>query len=403
MGSLLNFVQYHNAVPIAISIALLGAGGVFAATNPEAIYSETQTPVSADNTYLVGKDLSAYSPRAEIVGVTEDEDFYYVAYKLLTIDLMDYVWQDIEREEVMKVSKPDLGPYRDLGLYVMEQLRQIIGSESARLSQTQEMARKNVSQKVVSVAYGGLIGILFDETTETLPGYTPVVQPPPPPVVASASEEPPASNLAAAAAAVPASALGPGVVLSGDPDDTEPPYLQILGSDPVMLKEGDSYLDLGAVAADNGKTENVTLNLYLNGAKQERIYIRSAQVGEWIITYEAVDKAGNIRRVTRKIIVGEAQNSSEQQDTATTTQETQATPNEQDAGASDAASEQSAAPAEETQAAAAASAFTTDPQTSESTANASSTGSETPQPPPAETPASTGTPETATSTSDETS
>src|SRR3989344_2957116 len=168
------------------------------------------------------------------------------------------------------------------------------------------MARKNVSQKVVSVAYGGLIGKLFDETTETLPGYTPVVQPPPPPAVASAAGSSSAPSVAAAAAAIPNPALGPGVVLSGDPEDTEPPYVQILGSDPVMLQEGDSYLDLGAVAADNGKTENVTLNLYLNGAKQERIYIRSAQAGEWIITYEAVDKAGNIQRVTRKIIVIEA-------------------------------------------------------------------------------------------------
>ena len=51
--SVLNFIQYHNAVPIALGIVVLGAGGAYAATNPESIYSATQTVISIDNTYLV--------------------------------------------------------------------------------------------------------------------------------------------------------------------------------------------------------------------------------------------------------------------------------------------------------------------------------------------------------------
>src|SRR3989344_1008226 len=180
MNRFVHFVQYHNAVPLAIGIVVMGAGATFAATNPEAIYSQTQTPISVDNTYIADKDLTTYTPRVQITGVTEDSDFYYVTYTLSTIDVQDYVWQDVSRDEVMKVSKPDLGPYRDLGVYVTGQLKQIIGREGARLSATQEEARKNISQKVVATAYGGLVGKFLDDKTETLPGYTPVVVPPPP-------------------------------------------------------------------------------------------------------------------------------------------------------------------------------------------------------------------------------
>ena len=63
MKNLLHFLQYHNAIPITLGIIFLGAGATFAATNPEAIYSSTQEVVAVDNTYIVDKDLSTYTPR----------------------------------------------------------------------------------------------------------------------------------------------------------------------------------------------------------------------------------------------------------------------------------------------------------------------------------------------------
>src|SRR3989344_184867 len=87
--------------------------------------------------------------------------------------------QDVQKAEVMRVSKPDLGPYRDLGVYVTQQLKQILDRELAYLRQVQEKERKQVSQAVVATTYGGLIGQFLDTNMETLPGYTPVVVAPP--------------------------------------------------------------------------------------------------------------------------------------------------------------------------------------------------------------------------------
>src|SRR3989344_1809772 len=126
MQKMLHFLQYHNAIPLAVTIMVMGAGATFAATNPEAIYSADQRVIAIDNTYLVNKDLSGYSPRVQITGVTEDDDNYYVAYQLSTVDLgADSVWKDLIKDEMMTVSKSDLGPYRDLGVYVTQQLKQI--------------------------------------------------------------------------------------------------------------------------------------------------------------------------------------------------------------------------------------------------------------------------------------
>src|SRR3989344_8274492 len=187
--SIKNFLAYNNALPIALGIAFLGAGGVFAATNPEAIYSEQQQVLSIDNSFIATKDLASYTPRAQILGVTEDSDNYFVSYKFYTIDLKDYVWQEVAKDEEMKVSKPDLGPYRDLGLYVTEQLKQIVDREGMRLKETQEIEQKNVTHKVVATAYGGLVGKFLDSTTEELPGYTPVVTPPVPPPLAEVAQQ----------------------------------------------------------------------------------------------------------------------------------------------------------------------------------------------------------------------
>src|SRR3989344_1167724 len=149
MNRFFHFLQYHNAVPLAVTILVMGGGITFAATNPEAIYSAEQQVISIDNTYIAEKDLSAYTPTIEITGVTEDADNYYVAYKLSTIDLTESVWKDVVKGETITVSKIDLGPYRDLGIYVTQQLKQTIDREEARLVGTQEIEKKNLSQKVV--------------------------------------------------------------------------------------------------------------------------------------------------------------------------------------------------------------------------------------------------------------
>src|SRR3989344_704823 len=293
MNRFVHFVQYHNAVPLAIGIVVMGAGATFAATNPEAIYSQTQTPISVDNTYIADKDLTTYTPRVQITGVTEDSDFYYVTYTLSTIDVQDDVWQDGSRDEVMKVSKPDLGPYRDLGVYVTGQLKQIIGREGARLSATQEEARKNISQKVVAVAYGGLVGKFLDDKTETLPGYTPVVVPPPPVVVVAGTVD--GQSTGGTSSSSGSSSSGGSSSKIG---------LQLLGNNPARISVGTSYIDLGAVLIDPFNT-NVGVYAFLDGKETSSPNIDPSTTTSYAIEYRATDPSGSTIVVRRIVLVGD--------------------------------------------------------------------------------------------------
>ena len=291
----LNFLQYHNAVPIAISFVLLGAGGAFAATDPGAIYSSQQQVVSIDNTYIVNKDLSTYSPRVQITGVTEDSDNYYVAYNLSTIDLKNGVWQDVVKSNVMNVSKADLGPYRDLGIYVTGQLAQITERELDYLKQVQGIEQKNVTNKVVATQYGGLVGKFLDTSTEEIPGYVPVVQPPPPP--------PDTNQTAAAAAGTTAAGTG---TSSGDNSSTSSgnPSLrmQILGNNPAQIPLRAAYIDLGAVVSDDAN-DNMGIDTFLNGTAVSQIQIDTSTTSVSTVTYKATDKNGNTVSADRKVYV----------------------------------------------------------------------------------------------------
>ena len=174
MKNLSRFLQYNNAVPIVLSVLVLGGGSVFAATDPAALLSKQQTVMSVDNTYIATKDLSSWSPVVNITAVTEDSDNYYVTYALSTIDVKDYVWQDVVKNNSITVSKADLGD-RDLGLYVTDLLNNVVRNESAYLAQVQEKEKASITQKMVATAYGGLIGKFLNDSTETLPGYEPVI------------------------------------------------------------------------------------------------------------------------------------------------------------------------------------------------------------------------------------
>ncbi len=293
---LLEFIQYHNAVPVALGIIVLGGGGVFAATNPEAIYSATEEVLTVDNTYLVGKDLTGYSPRAVITAVLEDEENYNVEYEFHTIDVEGYVWRDVVKKETMQVSKVDLGQYRDLGLYVTQQLRQVIEREAARLTKTQENARSAVTQLTVATTYGGLIGKFLDESTEVLPGYTPVVAP--------------AQTAAVAAVFGPAEGGEGGTNHEGGSTSASGLKigLQLLGNNPARIPVGTQYADLGAVLVDPYNT-NVGVYLSINGEEKANwTGIDTSTTTAHTIEYRATDPSGAVITVRRIVLVGDAAN-----------------------------------------------------------------------------------------------
>lgn len=278
-----DFLKYNNAVPIAFSILAMGGASAYAATNPEAIYAAQQRVVSIDNTYLVNKDLTTFAPTILITGVTEDAENYYVAYTVLTIDLQDAVWQDVISAQVMTVSKEALGEYRDLGVFVTEQLKNVVSHERERLVQTQEFERRNISQKVVATTYSGLVGKMLDERVETLPGYTPV-----------RIEDISDPDYVAPQVNIPIIPVDGGQVVETTPPSSMDPSLtlQILGNNPAEIPLRTHYVDLGAVAT-NAANENISLRTYMNGKEVIAVQIDTSVTGQWTVRYEATDPRGN--------------------------------------------------------------------------------------------------------------
>lgn len=174
------FLAYHNAVPLTVAMVLVGASSTYAMNNPELVYDANTTVASIDNTYIATVDMDTFMPYTEITDVQEDDEYYYVSYTVNTIELVDAVWQDTTLEKTLQVRKSRLGEYLDLGLYVTEQLKQVIDGELARLRETQKYEQRQITQKQQVTTYSGLIGGRLDPTVETLPGYKPRVQPPKP-------------------------------------------------------------------------------------------------------------------------------------------------------------------------------------------------------------------------------
>jgi hypothetical protein len=297
-----HFLSYHNAVPIALGILFLGATGVFAATNPEAIYSTKETVISVDNSYIASKDLSGFSPTAQIIEVAEDNDFYYIKYNFGTIALDDYVWRDIVKSESMKVSKVALGSYRDLGLYVMEQLQQKIEREVAYLREVQKIEKNSVSYKQIATAYSGLIGAMFNDTSEILPGYIPVVTPPPPPPPTLSPPPPPSE---------PTSIVNNNSSNNSTSDSQQPitvinnpgaPTIQILGNNPARIPLKSTYVDLGAIVSDD-KDINLGIKLFYNGEEVKSIQIDTSTTSENQVIYRVTDTDGNVGESLRTVIV----------------------------------------------------------------------------------------------------
>lgn len=176
---LVKFIKYNNAVPIAISFLILSGGGVAAATNPavqQAVYSADTYVQSVDNSYIATVNLESFPFSVQVVSVTEDAENYYVEFVLSTIDIVEYVWRDVDKGNVLTVSKELLGD-DDLGLYVEIQLRELRDAEKQRLTQTQEIERKlGVGQKSVATVYSGLVGRFLSATSEEFPGYEPIAR-----------------------------------------------------------------------------------------------------------------------------------------------------------------------------------------------------------------------------------
>lgn len=295
------FLKYNNAVPIILSIVLLSFGTTLAASPEiregvsESVLSSETKVLSVDNTYLVGKDLSMFTPKVTITSVTEDVEFYYIAYSFSTIDLKDSVWRDVTREESIKVKRDALVG-KDLGLYATRELKQRIDREIALLKETQEIERKQVSQKVVTTEYSGLIGKFLDDSTETLPGYSPIVDERPAQVY---SDNPTPNQSVSTTSSTPSDQVEGGGAVNQSGSFT----IQVLGNNPAQVDLFASYSDLGIVLTH---TSNIEFGhkIYLDGAEVSQVSIDTRTPRTYVITYKTQDGAGGSAEATRTVLVG---------------------------------------------------------------------------------------------------
>lgn len=277
------FLRYDNTVPLILGVVFLGVGSAFAASDEvrTAVYSASTAIVSIDNTYIASKDLSQWSPKVTITSVTEDTDTYAVTYTLETVGVKDNVWQDLAESKILTVYKNDLDG-KDLGLYVTKQLNQVVDHELAILKETQEYEQKNVTQKVVATQYSGLVGKFLDGTTETLPGYTPVVP-------ENTTVTTPVSQTQVASVSQTVN----GVTIPAAP------ALQILGNSPAEIVIGSTYSDLG-VFVPSGET--YSLSMTLDDKSVDTVTIDTSVTGTHTVVYTAVFAATGARANATRII-----------------------------------------------------------------------------------------------------
>jgi len=175
----IQFIKYHNAFTIGLVLVFIFGASVFASdTIREAtIGKPVIEKAGVDNTALLGADLDNFDFTMQINNVTEDKENYYVLYTYQTLDIQSDVWQPVSRQETLEVSKSALAD-RDLGLYVAEELGEIIDSQKAYLVKVQQKQKeKGITLIQETTKYTGLIGMVLNPKTKELPGYEPVVKP----------------------------------------------------------------------------------------------------------------------------------------------------------------------------------------------------------------------------------
>jgi hypothetical protein len=126
LDSLTAFIKYHNAFAIGLGLVFIMAGAFAASPDlRETLISRQEIIRSIDNRGIISTDLDNFNFGLRIKSVDEDENNYYIVYTYKTLAIEDYVWQEVEKENTLAVSKETLGD-RDLGLYVAEELGEVI-------------------------------------------------------------------------------------------------------------------------------------------------------------------------------------------------------------------------------------------------------------------------------------
>jgi len=177
---IIKFIKYSNVFTLIAIAAFITIASVVAANDDvkKVIGEEIMERSGVDNTVLLSTDLDNFDLAMEITNALEDEENFYVDYQYKTLAIKDNVWREVLQQKQITVSRAALAG-GDLGLYLMEELGEIIDYQISYLNEVQDNEKDNGLTFVQETTkYTGLIGLVLDTKTKELPGYEPVVKPP---------------------------------------------------------------------------------------------------------------------------------------------------------------------------------------------------------------------------------
>jgi len=177
---IINFIKYHNGFTFGIFGIFIAMSSVLAVSPQvrEAIIGkEVITEQGIDNAQLLSADTENFDINLKINNVSEDEENYYIDYSFNTIAVRDNIWQPFIKVEKFTANKTALGD-RDLGIYLAEELYEVVRGEIAYLKEAQKNEKeRGLTHIVKTTDYTGLIGLTLDLKNKILSDYEPVVKP----------------------------------------------------------------------------------------------------------------------------------------------------------------------------------------------------------------------------------
>ena len=195
--TLVDFIRYHNATPLILVAVLLVAGITLAASpkGKEVLFSDAvvvtdTSPTLLDSTALQKTDLKKLDQGLRIDAILEDAGSFIVRYSYRTFEIHENTWKPLTKSKELKVDKKFLGN-RDLGIYLADQIGQVMDQEVAYLIEVQNTFKQGPGHQSSS-QYTALIGKELDSNSKEFVGYQPVVQAPSKPIpslVAPMTEE----------------------------------------------------------------------------------------------------------------------------------------------------------------------------------------------------------------------
>ena len=260
----------------------------------------TKAKKEVDVSKILNLNLDKFDTKLQISEITEDEENFYITYQYITLAVEDRAWKEVVKKKNISINKNILGS-NDLGVYLSEELAEVIDTEIIYLKEVQEIQKiknaketvlaKKESERMVASSYSSLIGKVLDINKNDFGDYEPIVKEEDLEETTAISEisKKEETVVKEEVALVEDKTTSAGVI------DNEAPLVVIQGNNPALIQLGSSYVDLGAKVIDN-----ISEGL---GIKVGGDVVDTSTKGSYFVTYTATDEAGNVATATREVIV----------------------------------------------------------------------------------------------------